>query len=479
MTPTQKKLLDDLRALVGGSNVIAGGDLEAWEMDWNRRARGKALAVVRPGSAAEVAAVVRRCAQARTGVVPQGGNTGLVLGGIPDASGTQIVLSLARMDRILEIDPVNMTATVQAGCILRTLQDRAREQGLLFPLSLAAEGSCTVGGNLATNAGGTQVIRYGNAGDLCLGVECVTAQGELIDGLTALRKDNTGYDLKRLLIGSEGTLGVITAATVKLYPQPASQHTAWIALEGLEQALALLRKAHRALGPGLTGFEVMNAVALNQVARHFPVIPVPFLQERRPPWCALLEFSAAGSEGPARQQFEAMLAAAMEAGHAQDAVVAASLEQRERLWAIREHIPLAQASEGLNIKHDVSVPVSRVADFIQATHARLEQAVPGVRFVTFGHLGDGNVHYNVQAPSGADPDVFRRDYEKRINAIVYRSVAEHAGSFSAEHGVGVLRREQLAATKPEAALALMRAMKRALDPLGILNPGKVVDGDAA
>ncbi|WP_077003442.1 FAD-binding oxidoreductase [Variovorax sp. KK3] len=467
-------LIEQLRTVVGAPNVLTDGDLSAWEQDWRKRSRGKALAVVRPGSTAEVAAVVQACAAAGTPIVPQGGNTGLAVGSIPDESGTQVVLSLQRMNAVRAVDAANLTMTVEAGCVLQILQETAEKAGFLFPLSLAAEGSCTIGGNLATNAGGTQVLRYGNARDLCLGLEVVTPQGGIWQGTSGLRKDNTGYDLRDLLIGSEGTLGIITAATLKLYPLPAARLTAWAAVPTLEQAVELLGLAHQRLGPGLTGFEVMGRFALSLVAKHFPAMRVPFIEDDGMPYCVLLENSDSESEDHARARFEALLETAFESGCVSDAVVAENLTQAHQLWHVRESIPLAQAEEGLNIKHDISIPVSRIPAFVAETDALLERAMPGVRLVNFGHLGDGNLHYNVQAPAGANNGDFLRDHEDRINDLVYEAVRRFDGSFSAEHGVGSLKVETLAAHKSPVALEMMRAIKRGLDPQNLLNPGRVI-----
>ena len=465
-------LIDTLRGVVGPAHVLTEGDLRAWEEDWRKRDRGKALAVVRPASTEQVAAVVKACAAAGTAIVPQGGNTGLVGGSTPDGSGTQVLLSLQRMNKVRGLDAANLTMTVEAGCVLQSLQHTAEQQGLLFPLSLAAEGSCTIGGNLGTNAGGTQVVRYGNARELCLGLEVVTAQGEVWEGLTGLRKDNTGYDLRDLFIGSEGTLGIITAATMKLYPLPAATLTAWAAVPSLEAAVALLGLAHRRLGAGLTGFEVMGKFALELTAKHFPQLRVPLYEQT--PYCVLLENSDHESEMHARGQFERLLETALEAGCVTDAVVAENIAQARQLWHIRESIPLAQAEEGLNIKHDISIPVSRIPDFCREADALLRQAIPGVRLVNFGHLGDGNLHYNVQAPVGGDMAAFLRDYEPRVNTIVYDTVTRYDGSISAEHGVGTLKRDKLEKHKSPVALKLMRAIKQSLDPHNLLNPGRVL-----
>ena len=464
-------LLDRLRASVGAAQVLTEGDLSAWELDWRRRWRGKALAVVRPGSTAEVADVVRLCAAHGVGLVPQGGNTGLVGGGVPDASGTQVLLSLQRMNRVRHVDAANLTLTAEAGCVLQHVQAAAAERGLLFPLSLAAEGSCTLGGNLATNAGGTQVLRWGNTRELCLGLEVVTAAGEVWEGLTGLRKDNTGYDLRDLFIGSEGTLGIITAATMKLAPQPAATITALAACATLADCVALLELARTRLGAGLTGFEAMGRFALELVARHFPALPRPLPGA---PWTVLLEQSDVEGEVQARARFEAVLGAALEAGLVSDVVVAESLAQSRALWHVRESIPLAQAEEGLNIKHDISLPVSAIADFVLHTDAALQARFAGVRLVNFGHLGDGNLHYNVQAPVGVDGAGFLAAHEHDVNQLVFDAVAARAGSFSAEHGIGALKRDELALRKSPVALRLMRSIKAALDPQGLMNPGRVL-----
>jgi FAD/FMN-containing dehydrogenase len=467
-----KSLPDRLRRIVGEAHVLTDGDLSAFEQDWRKRSRGKALAVVRPASTAEVALVVKACAEAGTSIVPQGGNTGLVVGSIPDDSGRQVVLNLQRLNAVREVDSANLTITAEAGCVLHTLQQAAQAADFLFPLSLAAEGSCTIGGNLATNAGGTQVMRYGNARDLCLGLEVVTAQGEIWDGLSGLRKDNTGYDLRDLFIGSEGTLGIITAATMKLYPLPAATLTAWAAVPSLEHAVRLLGLAYQHLGSSLTGFEVMGQFALSLVARHFRQMRVPLYEQA--PFCVLLENSDQESEVHARGRFELLLETAMEEACVTDAVVAESLIQAHQLWHIRESIPLAQAEEGLNIKHDISLPVSAIAEFCRTTNALLEHAIPGVRIVNFGHLGDGNLHYNVQAPPGGDSAAFLLEQEDRVSTLVYDSVQRFGGSISAEHGVGSLKVDKLVRHKSPVALGLMRAIKRSLDPANVMNPGRVV-----
>jgi FAD/FMN-containing dehydrogenase len=459
------------QAVSGASNVLVDGDLSAYEVDWRKRWRGKALAVVRPGSTAEVAAVVRACAAHGAGVVAQGGNTGLVGGGVPDTSGRQVLLSLTRMNRVRAIDAANATMTLEAGCVLKAAQDAAAQQGLLFPLSLAAEGSCTIGGNLATNAGGTQVLRFGNARELCLGIELVTAHGEIWNGLAGLRKDNTGYDLRDLMIGSEGTLGIITAATMKLHPLPAAQLTAFAACDDLAACVALLQVSRQHLGASLTGFEVMGAPALDLVARHFPQLPRPLPAA---PWTVLLESADAESEAQARPRFESLLQATLEQGCIGDAVLAGSVAQARSLWHVRESIPLAQAMEGPNIKHDIALPVSAIVDFVQHTDAALQAAFPGSRVINFGHLGDGNLHYNLQAAPGVAAQEFLDAHEPAVNRIVYDAVVARGGSISAEHGIGALKRNELLERKSPVALAMMRAIKQALDPKGTLNPGRVL-----
>jgi FAD/FMN-containing dehydrogenase len=464
-------LLTALRDALGPAQVLTEGDLSAFELDWRKRYHGRALAVVRPADTAQVALAMRLCAAHRVSVVPQGGNTGLVGGGVPDTSGTQVLLSLQRLRQVREIDAANLTMTVEAGCVLQAAQQAAANVGLLLPLSLAAEGSCTIGGNLATNAGGTQVLRYGNARELCLGLEVVTPQGEVWHGLSGLRKDNTGYDLRHLYIGSEGTLGIITAAVLKLYPQPLARKTALASSTSLAACIEFLKLAQARAAAALTGFEVMNTFSLALVARHFPQIPQPLSAA---PWTVLLEISDAEGEGHAQSVFEGLLEAALAQGLINDAAVASSEAQSRALWHLRESISMAQAVEGLNVKHDIAVPVSRFAAFVDAADARVAQEVPGARLVTFGHLGDGNLHYNIQAPAEGDPAAFLRDWEPRLNVLVYDTVQALGGSISAEHGIGALKREELAARKSPVAMALMRHIKQALDPAGLMNPGRLL-----
>lgn len=466
--------LDALRATVGAAQVLTGTDAHAYAVDWRERYRGTPLAVVRPASTEEVAAVVRQCAQARIPVVPQGGNTGLCGGATPDDSGCALILSLQRLNRIRGIDTGNDTMQVEAGCVLQSVQQAARDAGRLFPLSLAAEGSCTIGGNLATNAGGTQVLRYGNMRALTLGLEVVTAQGDVWHGLRGLRKDNTGYELRDLFIGSEGTLGVITAATLKLYPLPMAQCTALLALDSIESAVALLGRARAGLGAALTGFELMAGYCLQQVVRYFPQQHLPFDGPSASlPWYALLELSDSESEAHARARFEAVVGGAIEAGCVQDAVIAESIAQSHALWHLRESIPLAEKESGKSIKHDISVPVSRMADFVRTTNAALDEAYPGIQHVIFGHLGDGNLHYNVAC--GADWTEERLlARQNEISALVHDRVHKVGGSISAEHGIGQLKRDVLPHYKDAVEMALMHRIKAALDPQGIMNPGKLL-----
>jgi len=464
--------LTQCRAAIGEQYVLDTPDgMAPFLTDQRGRFTGKALAVLRPGSVEEVAALVRACAEHRVGVVPQGGNTGLVLGSVPDASGAQVVLSLARLNRIRHVDAVNRTMTVDAGCILQHIQEAAAAEGCLFPLSLAAEGSCTIGGNLSTNAGGTGVLRYGNTRELCLGLEVVTPQGEVWSGLRGLRKDNTGYDLRDLFIGAEGTLGIITGAVLKLYPQPKASVTALAALESPAAALRLLSILQDHCGASLTGFELMSAFCLQLVSKHFPALPQPLNGHHAQ--YALLELSSSESEAHAAALLERALGVALGEGVAQDAVVASSAAQSRGLWDLREHIPLAQAADGKNIKHDISLPVSSIADFIAGTEPQLQSAFPGCQLVCFGHLGDGNLHFNVAPPAGVTNEDFLHNQDA-VNRVVHDAVAAFGGSISAEHGIGALKRDELARYKSPVELNLMRAIKGALDPLGLMNPGKIL-----
>jgi FAD/FMN-containing dehydrogenase len=427
--------------------------------------------VVQPDTATDVAKVVTWCAANDVPIVPQGGNTGLSGGATPDDSGRAVVLSLARLDKVRSLDPVNNTMTVEAGCILQRVQDVAAEAGRFFPLSLAAQGSCTIGGNLSTNAGGAAVLRYGNMREQCLGLEVVTAQGELWDGLRGLRKDNTGYDLRDLFIGAEGTLGVITAAVLKLYPAPAARLAAFAAVETPEAALRLLSLAQARLGASLTAFELVSDACLGIVLRHFPALRAPL--ETPAPWYVLVEVTDLALEAAAAAGLQGLLEAGFEQGMVVDAAVASSLAQTQALWALRENIAEAQGHEGKAIKHDVSAPISRIGEFIAEAAAALTAAYPEIRLMVFGHLGDGNLHFNV-SPAEGDPGLSMMAWQDGINRITHDLVARYGGSISAEHGLGVLRRDEAARYKSPVELAMMRAIKQALDPQGLMNPGKLL-----
>ncbi|MFT3720028.1 FAD-binding oxidoreductase [Pseudorhodoferax sp.] len=464
--------LGSLRAAFSGRLLDNTDDMAPFLTDYRGRFTGRALAVVLPDSATDVAAVVRWCATHRMAVVPQGGNTGLVGGGVPNETGQSVLLSLQRMQRVLEIDPLNNTLTVQAGCILANVQEAARKANRLFPLSLGAEGSCTIGGNLATNAGGIQVLRYGNARDLCLGLEVVTADGHIWNGLRSLRKDNTGYDLKQFFIGSEGTLGIITAATLKLYPQPAAQMTAFAAVPTAFAALKLFELAQRRLAATLTAFELLDAECVDVIERNSPC--------RKPlqvdsPFYVLLESSDPTSAERATENFQALMEEAMETGIVSDAAVATSLSQSDSFWALRHHVAEAQAREGENLKHDISLPISRIPQFIEEARAAITAKDPSLRIISFGHMGDGNLHYNISPRRGADAAEYAsfRAGEKKLSALVYEVVSCLNGSISAEHGIGALKMSDNARYKTALELRLMADIKRALDPQGVFNPGRL------
>jgi FAD/FMN-containing dehydrogenase len=475
----QPAWLLDLARLLGPVGLFVPGlnasehDLQPLEQDWRGRYRGKALALARPASTEEVAALVHACAAHGVSIVPQGGNTGLVGGGIPDGSGRQMVLSLQRMNRVLAVDPANLSMSVQAGCTLAQVQEAAHAHGLLFPLSLAAEGTCTIGGNLATNAGGTQVLRYGTARELCLGLEVVTAQGEVWSGLSALRKNNTGYDLRDLFIGSEGTLGVITAASLKLFPRPASQSAALVACASLDACVALLQMARQALDAQLTAFEVMARAPVALVERHLPDIAKVAKGLNAPEWTVLLEASLPQAH-ETDEALQTLLAQAISQGTALNATLSQSKAQHRAMWALREAIPMAEKAEGLMVKHDIGVPTSKVPGFVREAQAALAQSHPGHQLVCFGHLGDGNLHFNVGAPAGQDAKAFVQQHEAGINELVYGVVAKFEGTISAEHGIGQLKRDELAKRHSPVAMALMRSIKQALDPLNTMNPGRLL-----
>ncbi|KRB34684.1 MULTISPECIES: FAD-binding oxidoreductase [unclassified Acidovorax] len=460
-----------LRAAFAGRLFTEAEEMAPFLTDWRGKWTGTALAVVQPDSPQDVASVMRWCHERRIPVVPQGGNTGLSGGATPDASGRSVVLSLSRLQSVRSVDLQNNTITVDAGVTLLALQEAAQAQGRMFPLSLAAEGSCTIGGNLASNAGGVQVLRYGNARELCLGLEVVTAEGELWNGLRGLRKDNTGYDLRDLYIGSEGTLGIITGATLKLFPQPRSQVVACVAVPAPAQAVELLTFAQARLGAALTAFELMSDTCLQLVEKHVPGSRIPFGE--RSPWYVLMELSGEMDDTQATSSMESLLEAAFEQSLITDAAPSSSLSQLQALWALRENISEAQGAEGKTIKHDISLPASRIAEFIESTDAGILAQSHLVRLVVFGHLGDGNLHYNLSPAEGSSPADFLA-LEPAMNRLIHDAVHARGGSISAEHGLGVLRRDESARYKSPVELDLMRRIKAALDPHGLLNPGKLL-----
>lgn len=471
---------DSLRDSFRGRLITDPADIEAFATDWRRRYFGRAIAVAQPDTVEDVAAVVRWCARNRVAVVPQGGNTGLSGGATPDASGRSVVLSLARLTRVRALDTINNSITVDAGVTLAQVHEAAHTAGRLYPLSLPSEGTCTIGGNLSTNAGGAAVLRYGNARELCLGLEVVTAEGEIWNGLRGLRKDNTGYDLRDLFIGAEGTLGVITAATLKLYPLPAAQITAMAAVRDPHAALRLLELAQSMLGSTLTAFELISNLCIDLVLHHFPDQRHPFAQAA--PYYVLLETSDSESEAHAGAQFEALMEQALDQEIVLDAVVATSGTQSRSLWALRELVSEAQALAGKNVKHDISVPISSIGTFVEQTNEAMQRAFPGIRMVVFGHLGDGNLHYNVSPPvdrSGPEHEDEFLALQPAMNRLVHDAVIAFHGSISAEHGLGQLRRDENARYKSDVEMALMRRIKQALDPLGIMNPGKYLPPAAA
>jgi FAD/FMN-containing dehydrogenase len=433
-------------------------------------ARGHSPLLLRPASTAEVAALLELCHAEGIPVVPQGGNTGLVGAGVPDRSGRLAILSLGRLNRIRALDPLNDTITVEAGCVLETVQQAAAEVNRLFPLSLGAQGSCQIGGNLSSNAGGINVLRYGMARSLVLGLEVVLADGRIWDGLRALRKDNTGYDLKQLFIGAEGTLGVITAAVLRLVPPPRERRTAWLAVPSPQAAVALLGLMRERLGETVSSFELLAGGCVDLVLRYLPGARAPLA--RKAPWYVLAEV-AWSLEGGLGAELERVLEDALGRGLIADGVIAKNEAERKALWALRENPTEAMAHEGLVLRHDIAVPVARVPELIEQGAAALAAAVPGVRIMPFGHLGDGNIHYNLLQPPGMAGDAFRARTAE-VQRLVFDVVAGLGGSISAEHGIGRMKRAELVARKPALELELMRTLKAVLDPKGILNPGAVL-----
>jgi FAD/FMN-containing dehydrogenase len=465
-------VLRAIREVVGPKGWIdEATSLEPYLREERGLFQGRCAAVVRPASTEEVARVVALCAAAGVPVVPHGGNTGLVGGGVPRGG---LVLSTARLNRIRAIDPRNRTITVEAGVILADLRAAAEQARALFPLSLGAEGSCRIGGNLATNAGGMNVLRYGNARDLVLGLEVVLADGRVWDGLRGLRKDNTGYDLKQLFLGSEGTLGIITAAVLKLFAKPRTKETALAALPSAEAAVELFGRLDDVAGDALVAFELMARIALDFCVAHIPGCADPFAD--RHPWYALLELTSPRRDDPLRAALEQALAEACEAGVVLDAVVAQNEAQAAELWRMRESVPEAQKHEGGSIKNDIAVPLSRVAEFIERASRAVERALPGIRVVAFGHLGDGNIHFNLSQPVGMDRLAYLAEWD-RVERLVSDIAVELDGSFSAEHGIGELKRAGLLRYKSGIEIELMRRLKRALDPNNIMNPGKILEAE--
>lgn len=463
---------DRLRALLGPKGWLeTDADIAPYEKEERGLFKGKAAAVARPADTNEVAEVLKICNAARIGVVPQSGNTGLVGGGVPDASGRQIVLSLARLDRVRGLDAANDTISVEAGVILADIQKRAAEAGRLFPLSLAAEGTCRIGGNLSTNAGGINVLRYGMARDLVLGLEVVLADGRVLDEMKGLRKDNTGYDLKQIFLGAEGTLGIVTAAVLKLFPAPREIETCLVAVPDPKAAIELLGRAKNESGGNVQAFELTQRRLIDYVLAHIPGTSDPLAE--RHDWYALIEFASGDLGGALKTMVERLLERAMEDGLVLDAAIASSEQQRKALWKLRESMTEAQKPEGASIKHDVSVPVSSVPEFLAEATALCEAMVPGARVCAFGHAGDGNIHFNISRPTDwRDADFQAR--RKEMNAAVHGIVGRMRGSISAEHGVGILKRDDLPKYKDPTAIELMRTLKAAFDPNNILNPGKVV-----
>ena len=466
-----ENLIETLAAIVGAQNVITDAEtMHPYLGDWRGRYRGAARCVVRPGTTAEVSAIVRACSAAGVAMLPQGGNTSHCGASIPDKSGKTVLISLSRLNKVRAVDAANNTITVEAGCVLQNLQEAALAVDRLFPLSLAAEGSCQIGGNLSTNAGGVQVLRYGNARELVLGLEVVLPDGEVWNGLRGLRKDNTGYDLKQLFIGAEGTLGIITAAVVKLFPLPQSTATAWLAIASPQAAIGLLNGLQAAFGAMLTACELVSDISLGMVLKHIPGAQAPL---EKSPWYLLVELSGSGEEAALRDALATFLEPALENGTISDAVLAQSVDQAKRLWNLRESISEAQKIEGFSIKHDISVPVSRIPEFLERAGSALQHAWPGIRIVAFGHVGDGNLHYNQSKPEAGENAAFIAA-QPQVNEMVHDIVHQLGGSISAEHGIGQLKREEILRYKSPLEMQMMRTIKQAFDPRGLMNPGKVV-----
>jgi FAD/FMN-containing dehydrogenase len=465
-------LIDRFAKIVGARHALRSeAEISPYVHEMRGLFAGRSPLVLRPGSVEEVSLVLKLASATATPIVPQGGNTGLVGGQVPRAPGGDVVLSLSRLDRIREVDPLSGTITAEAGVVLQRLQEAAEAAGRLFPLSLGSQGSCQIGGNLSSNAGGTGVLAYGNARELCLGVEVVLPTGEVLDDLRKLKKDNTGYDLKNLFVGAEGTLGVITAAVLKMFPKPKGREVGWVGLRSPEAALALFSLALDRAGAGLTAFELIGARPVDFALAFVPGAVAPLAGSW--PWHVLVEVSSGRSGADAADLLEGILAAGLEAGAVGDAAIAASLSQAGAFWTLREAISDAQKPHGASIKHDISIPVASIPEFIGRAAGAVEKVSPGARIVCFGHMGDGNLHYNVSQPVGADPASFLRLYPP-MNEAVHALVREFGGSISAEHGIGQMKRRELIDTAPPVAIDLMRRIKAALDPAGIMNPGKLI-----
>jgi FAD/FMN-containing dehydrogenase len=470
--PVSGDVLDRLKAIVGPGGFVEGTeDTAAYTRPWRGKWDGRTSLVVRPKSTEEVAAIVRRCATTRTPIVPQGGNTGMTYGGLPSADMSEVVVSTSRMRRVRDVDILNDTMTVEAGVVLKEIQAAAAEHHRLFPLSLGAEGSCQIGGNISTNAGGIQVLRYGNTRNLVLGLEVVLPDGRVWNGLRGLRKDNTGYDMKQMFIGAEGTLGIITAAVLRLFPQPTEAQSAWIAVDSPKAGLDLLVHMKGVMGEAITSFELIRRSIIDFLLTGVPGHTDPLSEAH--PWYVLMEVTGQGAVGSLSEPLTQALESAAEKGLVRDAVIASSSEQTKRLWRMREDLPDAQKAAGGSIAHDVSVPLSRLAEFIERADAAVEKAYPAVRPCCFGHLGDGNMHYNPLCPADWTYERFAAE-TANINSMVHDIVASVGGSISAEHGIGRLRLEENLRYKDPIEMDLMVRMKRALDPLGIMNPGRVV-----
>jgi D-lactate dehydrogenase (cytochrome) len=471
-TAPAPEALERIRKIVGPKGW--SGDpavLEPLLLDRRGLFVGRTALLVRPASTQEVSDVVRVCAEHGIAIVPQGGNTGLVAGGVPHEHGAEILLNLSRLNRVRIVDPADYTMTVEAGCVLADIQAEAEKVDRLFPLSLGAEGSCQIGGNISTNAGGVAVLHYGNMRDLVLGLEAVLPDGQVWDGLRGLRKDNTGYDIKQLFIGGEGTLGVITAAVLKLFPLPKDLQTAIVGLRDLDAAIPLLAAARTASGDAVTSLELMPRMSLEFAIKHIHGVADPLSAPHE--FYVLVEFSGARPDGGMTENMTAFLEDAFDKGMIDDAVVAQSEAQRAAFWRVREAIVEAQLYEGGSIKHDVSVPADRSPEFIRRAVAAVTEAMPGIRPLPFGHIGDGNIHLNLTQPEGMDKEAYIAEWP-RMNRIVHDIVADLGGSISAEHGIGRLKREELTRYKSAVEIEMMRKVKTALDPKGIMNPGKVV-----